>query len=748
MLRKLIDYLTIRRSRYFDPVYYLRNYPDCRLADVDPLWHFVERGWCDGRNPSSNFDTGYYLRANPDVRHSGINPLMHYIKHGQKEGRAPNPLQDFQKSAKPRMNRLGGLRNAIYNLGGRLFWRIPYKSRLRLLYWTYQNIGFMFAGMPHYENWRNSGSSTLIHIQSYLIDIHPIQSELDEKGKIAIHIHIFYADLVKEFVKYLKNMPFSYDLYVSVATEEAMDSCQRSYVGLPLCNQVIIEPVDNRGRDIAPMFCAFGGKLADYDYIAHIHSKKSLYNKGGTLGWREYLCENLLGSPDRIKQILNLMQGDEPCGIVYPQNYVLLPYWANTWLGNRGPGHVWCARLGINYLPRGYFDYPAGSMFWARGDALAPLFQADIALDDFPEESGQNDGTLAHVMERLFVLCSLKQGMPPGIIKDDGNPSWSSWRFDQYTSRVTQHLTEMLKSPNSVLIAFDIFESLLCRPLLDPETIKDIVLRRIEEECRLPYKEYRVIAEQQAREAKGRDVGLDDIYIRLGELTGFFETTLAEIRTIEEEVEKASLEPRREALSLYQNALATGKPVVIISDMFLPRSTIESILRQWEITNWEALFLSNEIGYRKDNGKLYDYVLTEYETDSRQLLMIGDNERSDVQIPTDKEMSVIHLLRPVELARGLPRFTNLITSHENKQDVDAEISLGLVVRKNFAPIQFPNLDPKSLVEVTPFNLGYSLIGPLLVSFAQWLLKRANEDGIDRFYFLSREGKPIKAIFEK
>ena len=108
---------------------------------------------------------------------------------------------------------------------------------------------------------------------------------------------------------------------------------------------------------------------------------------------------------------------------------------------------------------------------------------------------------------------------------------------------------------------------------------------------------------------------------------------------------------------------------------------------------------------------------------------------------------MIHLLRPAELARGLPRFSDLIVRHEERGDVDAEITLGLVVRKNFDRLEFPDFDPASLVSVTAYKWGYSMVGPLLVSFAQWLLHNAREDGVERLYFLAREGRLIKGVYD-
>jgi len=751
MLQKWVDYVIIYRSGYFDPAYYLHNYSDCRRADIDPLFHYIKSGWKEKRNPSDKFDTEFYLSVNPDVKQAGINPLVHYLRNGRKEGREPLPgLTSLPPKAFKKNRLLDSLLHVLYKAGRNVYWWIPSKQRQIVLSWLLKYFGFLFKGLLHNRSLRNNQEYAAINAfsQHPLIDIKTVQPAIDAGGSIAVHIHIFYHDLLQEFVKYLENMPFPYDLFISVSNDEALEQYQQAFAHLPFCKAIQIKQVANRGRDIAPMFCTFGEELAGYNYIAHLHSKKSTYNKGATEGWREYLCNNLLGSRDDVRRIVSLMKGEQPYGIVYPQNYSFLPYWANTWLANKDLGQVWCARLGIRDVPRGYFDYPASSMFWARGDALAPLFKSGLTLDNFPEESGQTDGTLAHCLERLFVLCSLKQDMRPGIIKDKTYPSWSVWRIDQYTNRSNQDVMDLITSSKIKLIAFDIFDTLFCRPLLDPEAIKTIVARRIGGEAGRLYQEFRAIAERQAREVKGRDVGMDEIYSHFGEMSGISQNRLTEIRAIEEEIEGASLEPRPEALSLFQNAVHTGKPVVLMTDMFLPEGLIEKWLRRAGIDAWDGLFVSNEIGLRKDNGTLYNHVLSHYVIKPAELLMIGDNERSDVQIPCDMGASFIHFLKPVEFARGLPRFSDLIAQHERRGDIDAEITLGLVIRKNFNPIHLQDIDPVSLVRVTPYYWGYSLVGPLLLSFSNWLLQKTREDGIDRLYFLSREGKVIKQVYDQ
>lgn len=749
MIREVIDYIIIKASGYFDSAYYLLRYPDCRLADIDPLWHFVRYGWREGRNPSSEFDTGYYLEHNPDVKAASINPLVHYIRYGRKEGRLPRPAQAAERPIAILRKQPHYLRRVLYAVGIQTYRLIPLRYRQPVLHWLYTYLGFLFKGLPDYEGWLISCrfSASNLSVSSNLVDLDTVRPARDPKGRIAIHLHVFYPDLAKEIAGYLKNMPFPYDLYISVTTEQALETCQRSFAVLPLCRKIDIRLVPNRGRDLAPMFCTFGDELSQYDYIAHLHTKKSLYNRGATEGWREYLYRGLLGNEDQIRKIFGLLQSVPSHGIVYPQNYFLLPYWANTWLANRELGRTWCLQLGIYDIPRGYFDYPAGSMFWARGDALAPLFRAKIKYDDFPEESGQTDGTLSHTIERLFVLCSLRQGMRPAIIRDKEHPSWSAWRLDHYVNRPYEAMISALNAPHIKLIIFDVFDTLFSRPLLNPENVKDIVARRIGDKAGSLYKQYRNMAEGLARREKGLDVGIEEIYTYLRRLTGLPDAILRALRETEEKVEEASVEPRQEVVKLLQDALRTGKPVVLATDMFLPRENIERFLRKFGIEGWKELFVSGEIGLRKDNKTLYDHILSRHALEPSQVVVIGDDERSDTQVPCDMGASFIHVLRPIELARGLPRFAALITSHEQSDDLDAQITLGLVVRKNFAPITHPSFDPTSLVPVTPYNWGYSLVGPLLVSFVSWLLERSHEDGIARLYFLAREGQLIKEVYD-
>ena len=90
LIRDLEDYLLIKRSGLFDSNYYCRNYPDVRLADINPLWHFIRYGWSEGRNPNVSFNCSGYLTINPSVKNSGINPLIDFIRNNNKRQRKKN----------------------------------------------------------------------------------------------------------------------------------------------------------------------------------------------------------------------------------------------------------------------------------------------------------------------------------------------------------------------------------------------------------------------------------------------------------------------------------------------------------------------------------------------------------------------------------------------------------------------------------------------------------------------------------
>jgi glycosyltransferase involved in cell wall biosynthesis/GT2 family glycosyltransferase len=88
-------YMTASRSGLMDAGWYRKRYSDVSKSGADPVLHYLEYGWREGRRPGPAFDGAAYLAANPDLAAAGVNPLVHYQTDGVFELRpvAPGPVQ-------------------------------------------------------------------------------------------------------------------------------------------------------------------------------------------------------------------------------------------------------------------------------------------------------------------------------------------------------------------------------------------------------------------------------------------------------------------------------------------------------------------------------------------------------------------------------------------------------------------------------------------------------------------------------
>ena len=71
--------------------------------------------------------------------------------------------------------------------------------------------------------------------------------------------------------------------------------------------------------------------------------------------------------------------------------------------------------MNIEVLPD-HFNFPIGTMFWARTKALAPLIELNLRYEDFPEEPLPIDGTMLHALERLLPLITEKAGFSYALV--------------------------------------------------------------------------------------------------------------------------------------------------------------------------------------------------------------------------------------------------------------------------------------------------------------------------------------------
>ena len=71
----------------------------------------------------------------------------------------------------------------------------------------------------------------------------------------------------------------------------------------------------------------------------------------------------------------------------------------------------------INIGYKDAIDFPVGSMFWARREALLPLLDIGLTFEDFEAtDPKMRDGTLAHAVERSIFFSCYKAGLSWGRV--------------------------------------------------------------------------------------------------------------------------------------------------------------------------------------------------------------------------------------------------------------------------------------------------------------------------------------------
>lgn len=509
---------------------------------------------------------------------------------------------------------------------------------------------------------RNEGrvSSAALSRWNPVDELVPQESTTWRNQKVAIVLHIFYADFVEKFAECLHRFPVSVDVFVAVSSDDIKQKVKKQFSQIENVKNIDAVVSPNRGRNFGPMLVEFGNKLLNYDLMCHLHSKKSLYSGREQTQWFDYLNQYLLKDKHAVKSILRLFDKNPTFGIYYPTSFWMMPSWVNHWTCNKpfasGFEDDWDLDISQDFV-----NYPVGGMFWARPRALEPLFSQTFKYEDFPEEPLPNDGSWLHALERVIGLLAEKQGYkqffyypPAGKFTTD-----QSHIFAQYHKDPGQLFSEL---NNFEIVSFDIFDTVLRREYTEPDYAKFKLGKQLTEQGvvsdALEFVSLRNSAELEVRKSKSfkGDVCISEVYKQLAQKMGWDESKANDYMQLEFEFDLQMIKPKDEMISIVNGLSDHGREIWFITDIYYTHSQVERMLRKVGLNIPYKLLVSSHLGLRKDAGTMWSHIKETLEASKKSHIHIGDNVRSDAQICGDFGLANMHILHPKDKwqASGFP----------------------------------------------------------------------------------------------
>jgi FMN phosphatase YigB (HAD superfamily) len=295
------------------------------------------------------------------------------------------------------------------------------------------------------------------------------------------------------------------------------------------------------------------------------------------------------------------------------------------------------------------------------------------------------------------------------------------------------------------MASFDVFDTLLGRPYLEPDELHEAVwcmlgLHKVGAiQTAQKWRQARVAAEQDARRlSAGKEVILRSIYERLALALGCDAADLEPAARLELAQEQRVL--RRLALGehLLQNRRREGLSVAFLSDMYLPDCVIRSTLIAQSLLGPEDLLLvSSTSGLTKHNGGLFRQLLQQTGLPAAAIQHVGDNCHSDVAVP--REIGIQAHLQPA------PALSAREVQLASDSDADRFIRRTLAGSARLARLREHGLEGK---EAEIASVSAAVAAPLLIGFVLWTLQQAQDAGIRNLYFLARDGQILHGLAER
>ena len=301
----------------------------------------------------------------------------------------------------------------------------------------------------------------------------------------------------------------------------------------------------------------------------------------------------------------------------------------------------------------------------------------------------------------------------------------TDWRADQTLATI---LPDRLP-----LLCLDVFDTLLLRRCGSPDRVFAHTATLAREAGLLAHSVtddafivMRREAERIARLRTGHRTTLDDIY----QAFGLPDTEGDALRQLEFAAERHMLVANPFLVDLLHEMGRCAVPVVLVSDMYLPAPLLEELLRGAGLCrgqDYADLYVSCDHGLSKAGGALFRRVLDDHPgVMPNMVLHIGDDPVTDVAGALAVGLQTIHYRLPAAFAET-SRLEALLSPTPQGPLAAAR---GLAARSV----------PGTGEEAFWGTYGATVLGPVAVHYATWLVRQAEALGIRRVAPLLREGE--------
>lgn len=187
-------------------------------------------------------------------------------------------------------------------------------------------------------------------------------------------------------------------------------------------------------------------------------------------------------------------------------------------------------------------------------------------------------------------------------------------------------------------------------------------------------------------------------------------------KTLELKIELQHIYLDSEIKEVLKRLKSDSKQIILVSDFYTDKELIETVLKKFEIFDYfSSIYISSEKACRKSTGNLYKLILKELGLNPIDITMIGDNYKSDYEVPRSLGLNAIY-----------------------RQYIDKSAT---VTEKELVRLYNQILFSNS--KKAPFNIFLADI----VFFISKLHKKMIQDDVQIALFCSREGQLLKRLFD-